>query len=281
MERSSTFEVGCILQTARGPYQIIDSFCRTLFSQLFLVCDQCGSRYMLKLVDPNNPQAVLTEQQAHWELRGCPFLFVTRDWLEIAGTRGFFTPFCDDGNIRIFSTRIQIQLLTLSRLVRQICRGLSFIHERGWVHRDIKPSNILMYGQNDQLPVAMISDFGLATRLTDAGVAGAAGTPGYIAPEIVRNEIYNEKVDIWSLGVTVFELATHRAFEERDIDEIWERAGLAGGRFAVADVDPTWRAFWDLIAHLLDEDPTLRFSAAEALDHTFLRVEFLVDDAFL
>ena len=81
------------------------------------------------------------------------------------------------------------------------------IHARSIMHRDIKPENILV--KNDELEVSL-SDFGLATRVGPPPIektrTGQAGTPCYYSYEIVKKKPYDERVDIWCLGVLLFEM---------------------------------------------------------------------------
>jgi serine/threonine protein kinase len=75
------------------------------------------------------------------------------------------------------------------------------------VHRDIKLDNILIYKiENGDLNVK-IADLGLAVQFEDA-LTAKSGTPGYMAPEILRDEDYTEIVDIFSLGVVFFNILT-------------------------------------------------------------------------
>jgi serine/threonine kinase 33 len=80
------------------------------------------------------------------------------------------------------------------------------LHDHGIVHRDIKPENILLSSndQNDQFNIK-VSDFGLAT-FTDACtmMENIAGTPMYMAPEIIQNLGYSGQCDIWSMGVMMY-----------------------------------------------------------------------------
>ncbi|XP_006348875.1 serine/threonine-protein kinase EDR1 isoform X1 [Solanum tuberosum] len=92
------------------------------------------------------------------------------------------------------------------KMLRDICRGLMCMHRMKIVHRDLKSANCLV---NKHWSVK-ICDFGLSKIMTDAPMrdTAAAGTPEWMAPELIRNESYTEKCDIFSLGVIMWELCT-------------------------------------------------------------------------
>lgn len=92
------------------------------------------------------------------------------------------------------------------KMLRDICRGLMCMHRMKIVHRDLKSANCLV---NKHWSVK-ICDFGLSKIMTDAPMrdTAAAGTPEWMAPELIRNEPYTEKCDIFSLGVIMWELCT-------------------------------------------------------------------------
>jgi serine/threonine protein kinase len=101
-------------------------------------------------------------------------------------------------------------ILEIDRVVDialQLARGLTKAHEHGIIHRDIKPSNIML----TQDGVAKIVDFGLAklsgqTQLTKTSTT--MGTIAYISPEQARGEKVDQHTDIWSFGVTLYEMIT-------------------------------------------------------------------------
>ncbi|XP_078176932.1 serine/threonine-protein kinase EDR1-like isoform X2 [Carex rostrata] len=92
------------------------------------------------------------------------------------------------------------------KMLRDICRGLMCMHRMKIVHRDLKSANCLV---NKHWTVK-ICDFGLSRSMTGAPMQdnSSAGTPEWMAPELIRNEPYNEKCDIFSMGVIMWELCT-------------------------------------------------------------------------
>ncbi|KAJ7948444.1 putative Protein kinase [Quillaja saponaria] len=92
------------------------------------------------------------------------------------------------------------------KMLRDICKGLMCIHRMKIVHRDLKSANCLV---NKHCTVK-ICDFGLSISVTDSSLrdSSSAGTPEWMAPELIRNEPFTEKCDIFSLGVIMWELCT-------------------------------------------------------------------------
>ncbi|ADV60665.1 serine/threonine protein kinase with WD40 repeats [Isosphaera pallida ATCC 43644] len=108
----------------------------------------------------------------------------------------------------------------VARVGLQAAQALDYAHQRGVIHRDIKPSNLLI----DARGMVWVADFGLARRLSDPGLThsgGVVGTPKYMSPEQAESKPLDGRTDIYSLGATLYELATLKPpFETTDLNEL-------------------------------------------------------------
>jgi len=89
-------------------------------------------------------------------------------------------------------------------IVQDIAKGMSFIHFNGLLHRDLKPGNVLL----DAQWVAKVADFGNALDDTNVDVNEIAGTPPYMAPEIIAYHKYDRPVDVWAFGCIIAHMAS-------------------------------------------------------------------------
>ncbi|MFC4060786.1 serine/threonine-protein kinase [Planomonospora corallina] len=143
------------------------------------------------------------------------------------------------------------------RLARGMCAALVAVHAADVVHRDLKPANVMIV---DGEP--LVIDFGIAhlvnaTRLTQTGMF--VGTPGYLAPEIIRDSEITQAADVHALASTVFFAAVGKppfgtgSFEVVCFNIMEGRANL--------DLAPAWLRGW--LRRALDVDPAARPSAQE------------------
>eukprot|EP01087_Luapelamoeba_hula_P013335 TRINITY_DN380_c0_g1_i1.p1 TRINITY_DN380_c0_g1~~TRINITY_DN380_c0_g1_i1.p1 ORF type:complete len:410 (-),score=71.83 TRINITY_DN380_c0_g1_i1:172-1401(-) len=151
---------------------------------------------------------------------------------------------------------------------QQTLKGLSYIHSRHRIHRDIKSDNILL-GDRGEIKIA---DFGYAAQLTKEKVKRQTivGTPYWMAPELIRGQEYGTKVDIWSLGIMIMEMAEgdppYMEFPPLRALFLITTKGIPDLK-EPSKWSPTFREFVNLC---LEKDPEKRPSADELLSHPFM-----------
>ena len=162
-------------------------------------------------------------------------------------------------------------------IMKQIFSAVDFCHEKGILHRDLKPENILIESEAEakkEFFTIKIIDFGTSGKIQDeedelfnVGV----GTPLYVAPEILENEKYDEKCDMWSCGVIMFMMLSGKApFDGDNDEEIYQSVRKGKYDFDNEKWDEISNEAKDLIKKLLIHDFNKRFSAKEALNHPWI-----------
>ena len=145
------------------------------------------------------------------------------------------------------------------QIARQLCAGIAAAHEKGVLHRDLKPANVMLDGNGD----VRITDFGIATLAGGAGDGVVAGTPQYMAPELLTGKTATTKSDLYALGLILFEIFTgKRAYEARTIGELkqlHDTGMLTTPSSIVRDMDP---AVERVILRCLEKDPEKRPASA-------------------
>ncbi|NNF15037.1 MAG: protein kinase [Gemmatimonadetes bacterium] len=146
----------------------------------------------------------------------------------------------------------------------QVCRGLARAAEHDIIHRDIKPGNLMLTADG----VVKIVDFGLAKRsggaLTQTGTR--MGTVAYMSPEQTRGETVDQRADVWSVGVVLYEMLTGRkpfrgGSDQAVIHSILNDAPVAPEDLA-AELSPAISA---IVMRALAKEPTLRYPDAGTL----------------
>jgi len=158
-----------------------------------------------------------------------------------------------------------------STVIKNVIHAIQYLHEQKIAHRDLKPENLLLMAGDDTK--VMISDFGLSRILGDTSFAfTACGTPYYVAPEVVSGIGYGKEVDLWSIGViTYFLLAGFPPFMGDTLREIVEQIINGDFNFPSPYWDNISDSAKDFVTNLLEVDKTKRLTAAQALEHPWIK----------
>jgi TolB-like protein/tRNA A-37 threonylcarbamoyl transferase component Bud32 len=144
----------------------------------------------------------------------------------------------------------------------ELCRAVSAVHDTGLLHRDIKGHNVMRSGDGR----IVLMDFGTGRELADDASSDLAGTPLYLAPEVLQGQQATVRSDIYSLGVLLYHLVTGsypvRARTVREIRHAHQRGERTVVHTARSDV-PSKLA--RIIERAIDPDPGQRYQTADAL----------------
>uniref|UniRef100_M8C6M4 non-specific serine/threonine protein kinase n=1 Tax=Aegilops tauschii TaxID=37682 RepID=M8C6M4_AEGTA len=155
------------------------------------------------------------------------------------------------------------------RYFRQLISAVDFCHARGVYHRDLKPENLLL----DEAGNLKVVDFGLSALADHARADGLlhtlCGTPGYAAPEVLRDKGYDgAKADLWSCGVILYVLlAGSLPFPDDNVVTMYKKAQRGDYRC------PPWFSTdaRRLIPKLLDPDPATRITVAQLVETSWFK----------
>jgi serine/threonine protein kinase len=247
--------------------------------------------YLSETSDERLREAALSERRAHEKVGHHQFICsCLRAFISPRGDLCMLLRYAPGGDLlqRIRKSAGDLGLAQVRLYFSQILQGIHHIHEKRVAHRDIKPENIVISHDGTM----MITDFGLAARqcgwASGSGANTCCGTLQYMAPELACRRAHGMAVDMWSLGILLFEMLVGRSpFEYGGVSDkpfyiinvlrqpvdAWDHALFAlpeetrgsdgGGGGGSSNLD-------DLLQRLLQPDPARRMTAAAALRHPFL-----------
>jgi len=264
-----------------GPYKIIDELGSGGMGEVYLAQDLRLNRLVaLKVLpayfvsDDSRLRRFQREARAASALNH-PNILTIHEVGELDGIHFIATEFIDGQTIRELIAAGDLSIADVLDLVGQVASALSAAHAAGIVHRDIKPENIMRRGDG----IVKVLDFGIVKLLehtqpetstytrSQTETGAVLGTVGYMSPEQARGLEVDERTDIWSLGVVLYEMLAHRppftgatrmdtivAILEREPSPLLQRSD-----------DPLLLGLWTIVARTLQKEAADRYQSAVEL----------------
>ena len=211
--------------TFANRYSILSSLGQGGMGQVFRVKDKdLDDEVALKTLKADAHDATGTERLRQEiklaRLITHPNVVRVHDFGESDGTRFLTMEYVPGTTLReMLDVGRRLEITPALQIAKQICRGLAAVHKAGIIHGDLKPQNVMVMGNG----VVKLMDFGVARqrRQVEQATGTSAGTPLYMSPEQARGGELDERSDIYSAGVVMFELFTGSCpFTDKDIYEI-------------------------------------------------------------
>lgn len=190
----------------------------------------------------------------HYELRGVLYIIME---------------YADGGDLaeKIRASPGRMREDTIMYYFSQLCLALEYLHSRHILHRDIKTMNIFLMKNG----AVKLGDFGISTVLRNTmGMANTVcGTPYYFSPELCRNKPYNNRSDVWAMGVVLYELATGKhPFDGNSMTQLMQRIVRNSVPSVPSNYSKEMRQLCDLC---LQKDPSRRPNIKQLLAHPCVR----------
>jgi NIMA (never in mitosis gene a)-related kinase len=272
--------------TSVGAYTKGKFLSKGAFGQAFLAkCKGSHKEFVIKMVDISccdhkeresaRKECTILSRLKH------PNIIEYRESFEEKGQLCIVMAYADGGDL---SARLKAQggkLLNEDQIADwfvQICLALKHLHDRKILHRDLKSQNIFLTGRKQMIK---LGDFGIARVLkhTNEHARTAIGTPYYLSPEICEGKPYNNKSDVWSLGIVLYELCTLKCpFDANNLNGLILK--IIRGVYAPVPANLS-QPLRSLVSLLLTRVPCSRPNINELLRMRYIkdRIGFFLDES--
>ncbi len=185
------------------------------FGQVLLATDNSGKKYAIKCIKKTKivkGQLLANEVRIGTRMNNENILGI-KEVYEDMKKISFVMEYCEGGDLFDFITKNpngKLDDINSIDILCQILNALNYLHNDAKIcHRDLKPENFLITITEQNRPVVKLIDFGLSQYINkQEKMFGKIGTTKYMAPEILQKKHYDEKIDIWSAGVILFNMIT-------------------------------------------------------------------------
>jgi len=182
--------------------------------------------------------------------------------------------YCDNGDLENFLNKRPLKEKHAQKLMKMLASGIKYLNSKNILHRDLKPQNILV----TQDGILKITDFGFSKTIdTEQNLINTmCGSPLYMAPEIMTDDTYNNKVDLWSIGIILYVMLTGKhpynaKTHYQLIHQIQKNKIIFPSNICISNDCE------DLIYGLLEKDPNERISWDEFFNHSWLNDNYIVE----
>jgi len=196
-------------------YEIIDELGQGAYGAVKLgVNKETKSKVAIKIVEKNKLKKgeldLVKKEIDILSLCKHPNIVIFYETFENSEYIFIVTEYIKGGNLKYFTSHHTMTEKEIYSVLIQLIEALSYLHNFGIVHRDIKPENVMIanYLENKKFEIKLL-DFGLSTILSpNETTTEKCGTMYYMSPEVLQNIPYNKSVDVWSVGVLLYVLAS-------------------------------------------------------------------------
>lgn len=204
-----------------------------------------------------------------------PFLLSLFDFFQDDYHIYFITEYIVGGDLKTFLIYNKIlSEKTIQFIIAQIVLAIEYLHSRKIIFRDLKPENILI-SYNGYLK---LTDFSLARQISEYNsekkTISFCGTPEFIAPEMIRAEECDNKIDIWAMGILIFELFYGKTpFSDRTISNLYKKIVFNEIDYSISKqmrCKPSKEAL-DLLKKMLVKDKSKRINIEEIIQHDYFK----------
>ena len=256
-------------QVLSGRYRVLRKIGGGGMADVYLCEDlTLGRRVALKVLlqrlldDPNFVERFRREAKAAAGLNQANLVSIY-DWGEVDGTYFIVMEYVEGETLKDLVRRQgRLGGSEAVRIALQLLAALEFAHRTGLVHRDIKPQNVML----DRDGNAKVTDFGIA-RAGDSGMTEAGsilGTAQYLAPEQARGQQVDERSDLYSVGIVLYEMLTGRVpFEGKGYSEVVLKV-IAAPFPSLRELDPSLpEGLEEVVRRATTREPAGRFTSAD------------------